>query len=185
MRSNLPGGYQMSLFGPALARVNPFRWRDLEKAMKMKGISGRSSAASSWSVVLQLSLESRLRRHLGGGGSPVYELTWKRWDTASGLPICALRASGRRTSGSDCSGWPTCSARDHKGEGHKKELTNPRPLNEVARGVTPGGSLAKTENSAGYRLNPRFSLWLMGFPVAWLHSKVLETLSSRKSRRNL
>jgi hypothetical protein len=81
-------------------------------------------------------------------------------------------------------GWPTCSARDHKGEGHQKELTNSRPLNEVARGVTPGGSLAKTDGKEGYRLNPHFSRWLMGFPAEWLSSKVLEMLSSRKSRRS-
>ncbi len=36
-----------------------------------------------------------------------YELTWKEWDMPSGPPICALRASARRTSDSDCSGWPT------------------------------------------------------------------------------
>jgi hypothetical protein len=41
-----------------------------------------------------------------------YELTWKHWTMKSGLPICALRASERRTSGNGCSGWPTPVAND-------------------------------------------------------------------------
>jgi hypothetical protein len=40
-------------------------------------------------------------------GSPVFALTWKAMDMPSGLPICALRASGRSTSGSGSIGWPT------------------------------------------------------------------------------
>jgi hypothetical protein len=52
-------------------------------------------------------LESRLVAALDVHGSPEYALTWKHWDMPSGPPICALRASGRRTSGSACSGWPT------------------------------------------------------------------------------
>lgn len=34
-------------------------------------------------------------------------LTWKTWDMPQREPICALRASTRRTSDNDCSGWPT------------------------------------------------------------------------------
>jgi hypothetical protein len=44
-----------------------------------------------------------------------YALTWKEQDTPSGLPICRLRASGRRTGGNGCSGshpWPTPMAKD-------------------------------------------------------------------------
>ena len=40
-------------------------------------------------------------------GSTEYALTWKHWDMQSGPPICALRASARRTSGNACGGWPT------------------------------------------------------------------------------
>jgi hypothetical protein len=56
---------------------------------------------------LQRSLESRLRARMDVNGSPEYVLTWKRWDMKSGPQICALRASGRPTSGSGCFGWPT------------------------------------------------------------------------------
>ena len=50
---------------------------------------------------------------MGVDGSPEYALTWKHWDMPSGPPICALRASGRRTSGSGCIGWATPMSRDH------------------------------------------------------------------------
>jgi len=40
-------------------------------------------------------------------GSPEFALTWKDWDMPAGEPICALRASERRTGGKGCSGWPT------------------------------------------------------------------------------
>jgi len=43
-------------------------------------------------------------------GSPEYSLTWKAWDMPQREPICALRASARRISGSGCSGWPTADA---------------------------------------------------------------------------
>jgi len=58
-----------------------------------------------------------LRARLDGRGSPLYVLTWKRWDIGSGPPICALRASARPTSGSGSIGWPTALARDARSPG--------------------------------------------------------------------
>jgi hypothetical protein len=56
-------------------------------------------------------LESKLRAGLASRGSTLFALTWKQRATPSGRQICALRASGRRTSDSGCSsvpsGWPT------------------------------------------------------------------------------
>jgi hypothetical protein len=54
---------------------------------------------------------------MAGSGSPEYALTWKTHDMPSGPPICALRASGRRTSGKDFSGWPSPQTRDHHAQG--------------------------------------------------------------------
>lgn len=73
----------------------------------MTDIFGLNSYGSSPSAVLQSSLESRLRATLEEHGSMEYGLTWKLWPMRSGAPICALRASGRRTSGSAFTGWPT------------------------------------------------------------------------------
>lgn len=42
---------------------------------------------------------------------------------------------------------------------------------------------AETENTAQSQLNPRFSLWLMGFPIEWAYCGERVTRLSRKSRR--
>ena len=73
----------------------------------MSVTSGPSFAASLRSAALQLSLESRLRALLDVNGSPEYGLIWKQWAIGSGPPICALRASRRRTSANVSTGWPT------------------------------------------------------------------------------
>lgn len=83
----------------------------------MNDISGRSSPDSSLSATLQRSLESKLQARLVGRGFPVFALTWKRWDMQSGPPICALRASVRRTSGNDFGGWPTPRREDSESTG--------------------------------------------------------------------
>ena len=121
-RLTWPAGGQISLFGPDHAPVNHFRWPGLERALKMKGIYGRSSRVSYASVRLQWCLESRLRQRLDVNGSPEYGLTWKRWDMPSGAPICALRALGRRISGSGYGGWPTPLVNDAMGS--KYALSN-------------------------------------------------------------
>ena len=59
---------------------------------------------------LQTSMEIALKNRLSGYVSPEYALTWKCWAMPSGPPICALRASARRTSGSGSTGWPTPNA---------------------------------------------------------------------------
>ena len=75
------------------------------------GTYGRRGSISSRSSALQSSLASRLRARTASAGSTLYTLTWKERTTPSGLRICALRASARRTSDNDSgslpSGWPT------------------------------------------------------------------------------
>ena len=73
----------------------------------MNDTCGPCSSSSSDSAALQSYLESRLRVALAETGSPEYALTWKHWPMQSGEPICALRASARRTSGNGSGGWPT------------------------------------------------------------------------------
>ena len=97
------------------------------------GTSGHLLPGSSSSANLQSSLESRLRAKLSTLGSTLYTLTWKPWATPSGSSRFRLRASVRRTSETDCTGWPTPAARDWKGATLERWGTNARPLNEVAR----------------------------------------------------
>ena len=100
------------------------------------------------SAGLQRCLESRLQVLTEGNGSPEYELTWKRWDIGSGLPIYALRASGRRTSDSGCGGWVTPQCKDFRSGQEKRwlEKTHAVSLNDqvvTAGWITPKASDCK------------------------------------------
>ena len=100
--------------GPGAALANPSASQAEAKAPTTSATSGPSGSASSASAALQSSLESRLRHLTASRGSTLYALTWKARVTPSGLLICALRASVRRTSVSASTssalpetGWPT------------------------------------------------------------------------------
>ena len=80
----------------------------------MSGTSGPRLTTLSSSAALQSSLASRLQARTASLGSTLYRLTWKDRATPAGQSIPALRASARRTSDSDCTGWVTPSARDWK-----------------------------------------------------------------------
>ncbi len=71
-------------------------------------------------------------------GSPEYVLTWKHWDMESGPPICALRASARRTSDNACTGWPTPKAQE-----------DGRTLDQYERGRLLGYERRKGKTSGG------------------------------------
>lgn len=88
-------------------------------------------------------------------------------------------------------GWPTATTRDHK-DGTATSCENVKDnalLGRVAHtagGTVPTGTNAQTESSAGCRLNPRFSLWLMIGEKAeeWASCAEQATQSCRKSRRS-
>ena len=103
--SGSPDG--MAPSGPAHVPANPSPWREKAAARMTKDTCGPLFDGLSPSAGLQLSLENRLRAKMACYGSPEYALTWKRKVMLSGPPICALRASGLRTSGKDYTGWPT------------------------------------------------------------------------------
>jgi hypothetical protein len=103
------------LFGQDHARASRSATPGSDGASLTSGTCGPSSRGSSPSVGPQLLLESRLRLLLDVDGSPEYALTWKRWDMSSSPPICALRASARRTFDNACGGWGSPQASDHKG----------------------------------------------------------------------
>ena len=98
---------QHDLFGPAPALVSHSVMLGSSSENSTSATSGQPSTVSSRSAVLQSCLESRLRARLHCNGSMEYSLTWKARTTPAGRRICALRAQAHRTSGKDCSGWPT------------------------------------------------------------------------------
>lgn len=95
------------IFGPDHAPVNLSPRQAQELGWMTSGISGLTSNGSSASAALQSSLESRLRAKTQTLGSTLYTLTWKPWVTPSGVSRFRLRASVRRTSGTERTGWPT------------------------------------------------------------------------------
>jgi len=122
-------GLTTSPSGPDPALASPSAQQGSSAEQATSDTSGQPSSASSASAALQQSLENRLQAALEGTGSPEYALTWKRWDMQSGQPICALRASARRTSGSGYGGWPTARQTD----GSKSVRTDQGAMNELKR----------------------------------------------------
>lgn len=104
---NLPDGRQVDQFGlvAALASLSARQVKALD--LTISGIYGRPGSISSASASLQSSLANKLQARMPCDGSTLYRLTWKARTTPLQRPICALRASAVRTSGSGSTGWPT------------------------------------------------------------------------------
>lgn len=118
--STIPVGLGIDPFGlaPVLANLSARQVR--EAGFQTSGIYGPPGSTSSRGVGLQSSLESRLRARLSTLGSTLYTLTWKAWVTPSGVSRSRLRASVRRTSETERSGWPTPQTSDSTGGGQAK-----------------------------------------------------------------
>ncbi len=106
-RSKSQDGQKAVQSGPHPVPVSRFRALDSEKSIPTNDTSGPLFTHSSPSAALQRALANRLATKLPANGSPEFDLTWKQWDMPAGVPICALRASKPRTSGSGFIGLPT------------------------------------------------------------------------------
>ncbi len=104
-----PDGRTHEGSGPAPAPASLSARQAKEAGLLTSGTCGLTGSISSstQSREMSLSLASRLRPRTDSLGSTLFTLTWKDRATPSGRLICALRASGRRTSDSACSSWPT------------------------------------------------------------------------------
>jgi hypothetical protein len=108
--SDRPDGQTTVPSGQALAPARLSARRAREAGLLTSGTSGPPGFGSLASANLALSLASRLHPVTDLLGSTLFVLTWKGRATPSGRLIYALRASARRTSGSDYTSWPTPNA---------------------------------------------------------------------------
>ena len=99
--------------GPAVALANLSARQAKELGLLTSGTFGQAGSGSLASASLSACLVSRLRLLSQWLGSTLYGLTWKEKTTPSRRQICALRASVRRSSGKDCSGWPAPNLGDY------------------------------------------------------------------------
>lgn len=115
-------GLTISQSGPVPVRASLSARQAKEMGLLTSGTYGLLSSTSSASADLSTSLANRLQQVTQTHGSTLYKLTWKDWNTPSGLCRLRQRASVRRTSESGPTGWPTPVAN-----------TNPQP--ETKRGL--------------------------------------------------
>lgn len=102
-----PDGPTTDLFGREVAPVPAFQQPAKAKGLMTLATSGLLGIDSSPSQILQRSLENRLMTRLDTAGSTLFRLTWRGRTTPLGRRYLERAASGRRTSGSDCTSVPT------------------------------------------------------------------------------
>jgi hypothetical protein len=175
----LPDGRTVDEHGLAAALASLSARQVKALGLQTSGIYGPPGSTSSASAGLQSSLESRLRVRLSTLGSTLYTLTWKAWVTPSGVSRFRLRASVRRTSETERSGWPTPAARDwHSASASPEflasrlEQTRGKPLSEAAFALLAGwptpmaGTPAQNgNNAAGNNDSSRKTVALAGWPT--------------------
>jgi hypothetical protein len=169
-----------------------------EREKTTSDISGQSSLISSASANLQQSLENKLRQLSDLNGSTIYKLTLKKKDTPQGRSYYHLAASALRIKGTDSSSWPTprvadtnnlnnsekvVQSRVEKGRATVAEMVTHNTNAWLNSGEAQKSSTAETESTVPSQLNPRFSLWLMGYPIEWAYCAERVTPSSRKRQR--
>lgn len=123
-------GLTINQSGPVPARASLSARQAKEMGLLTSGTFGPTSSTSSVSADLSMSLANRLQQVTQMYGSTLYKLTWKEWDTPSGLCRLRQRASVRHTSESGPTGWPTPVAN-----------TNPQP--ETKRGLQHASGAAR------------------------------------------
>jgi len=135
--------------------------------LQTSGIYGPPGSTSSTSAGLQSSLESRLRARLSTLGSTLYTLTWKVWITPSGVSRFRLRASVRRTSETERSGWPSpmANSRESNPKQFMRGNLNLAGIAALAGWPTPmaGTPAQNGNNAAGNNDSSRKTVELAGW----------------------
>ena len=102
--------------GPAPAPASLSARQAKEMGLLTSGTYGPLGSISLASENLQSYLANKLRARVDTNGSTLFKLTWKRWATPAGRSFSLLRASGRRCSATELTGWPTPEAGNFGGD---------------------------------------------------------------------
>jgi len=191
--SNSPGGIQTDLFGLEVAPVKVSQPLDNVKAQMMSVTSGLRGSGSSESRSLQQSLASKLLEQSVSDGSMQSQQILKRVTTDSLRAYCQDTLSEPITVDRDSGSWPT--PRTVDGTGGAARLNEKGKRQSDTTGIEYGATLrdsvhtltgeqssgldVKTTKRARFRLNPKFSLWLMGYPKSWINKAIPENTVTR------
>jgi len=116
------------------------------------------------------------------------------WPTPAARDVKGVSGSGRQEKKGNPSDtvpnaaatvpWATPTATDpNRGTKPPRPQDTGIPLTQQVSGLTQEKSIAETGNIAPSQLNPRFSLWLMGYPIEWAYCAERVTPLSRKRQR--
>jgi len=119
--------------------------------MPTSAISPRCGFGSSASAALQSLLASKSARRLEWGGSTLFSYRWSSPATPAGRQYFRLAASGRRTSGQGCTGWPTPNAMEGGQTSRGGDLKGEPLMGGIAQLVSWATPRAEDGESAGMR----------------------------------
>ncbi len=152
-----------------------------DKERTTQDISGGHTSQEEFGFFSQDSASLRTSKDISAWGCPTSSKTWQEWVIERRGAYSQRLKLAHRTSGSECSSWPTASARDGKDSpgAWMYAVTGRNREDQLARKVyaVEFGRVALEEKtdangshpvSSTYRLNPRWVEALMGIPVGWV-----------------
>ena len=153
-------GTNIHPFGRGVVPVNRLAPQDNKKLSKMIATYSPSGIASSQSVSLQSSLESKLAAQLPTGGLTMFIKGWKRKATPSGRLYCQLVPSVRPIDVSDYGLWPTPTAvNPSDGTPYHKQLEQLKERRKRAKEQGLNGSGRSMSLSMAAQMQPYMALW--------------------------
>lgn len=178
-----PAGRKTKKSGRVRVRASRSPSPESEAEQTTNATCGPNSSDSLKPADLVGQWESRFRQRMDLFGSTVYSTTWKRRATPAGRSILALRASGRRTSDSDCIWWPSPTRSDTTGgkipPGHanRTNITKLKQVTNIVGWCTPmaqdasRGGLPPRPHDTGVPLSQQVALTGWNTPRATVGSK--------------